>query len=103
FELNNGVDVEVSAANFRGVRGRAIALVILDELAFFSSDNSANPDLEIYRALLPGCATLDGKIVGISSPYRQVGLLYSKFKEHHGKDSEDVLFIKAATRKLNPT
>jgi hypothetical protein len=103
FELSNGVDVEVSAANFRGVRGRAIALVVLDEVAFFSSDNSANPDLEIYRALLPGCATLDGMIVGISSPYRQVGLLYSKFKEHYGKDSEDVLFIKAATRKLNPT
>jgi hypothetical protein len=53
--------------------------------------------------LLPGCATLDGKIVGISSPYRQIGLLYSKFKEHFGRDSEDVLFIKAATRKLNPT
>jgi hypothetical protein len=103
FELSNGIDVEVSAANFRGVRGRAIALVILDEVAFFTSDNSANPDLEIYRALLPGCATLDGKIVGISSPYRQAGLLYSKFKEHFAKDSDDVLFIKAATRKLNPT
>jgi hypothetical protein len=103
FELDNGVDVEVSAANFRGVRGRAIALVILDEVAFFTSDNSANPDTELYRALLPGCATLDGKIVGISSPYRQTGLLYTKFKDHYGKDSEDILFIKAATRKLNPT
>jgi len=103
FELDNGVDVEVSAANFRGVRGRAIALVILDEVAFFTSDNSANPDTELYRALLPGCATLDGKIVGISSPYRQTGLLYTKFKDHYGKDSEDILFIQAATRKLNPT
>ena len=101
--LNNGIDIEVMAASMSGVRGQAIELVVLDEVAFFSSDSSANPDLEIYRALLPGCATLDGMIVGISSPYRQVGLLYSKFKEHYGKESEDVLFIKAATRKLNPT
>jgi hypothetical protein len=101
--LNNGIDIEVMAASMSGVRGRAIELVVLDEVAFFSSDNSANPDLEIYRALLPGCATLDGQIVGISSPYRQVGLLYSKFKEHYGKESEDVLVLKAATRKLNPT
>jgi hypothetical protein len=42
-------------------------------------------------------------IVGISSPYIQAGLLYSKFKETFGKDIEDVLFLKAATRTLNPT
>ncbi len=101
--LNNGVDIEVMAASMSGVRGRAIELVVLDELSFFSTENSANPDLEIYRALLPGCATLDGMIVGISSPYLESGLLYSKFKEHFGKDSEGVLVLKAATRTLNPT
>jgi hypothetical protein len=101
-ELNNGVDIQVSTASYRAVRGRAIALVILDELAFFSSEHSANPDLEIYRALLPGCATLDGTLIAISSPYRRAGLLHSKYKQYYGVESDDVLFIKAATRTLNP-
>jgi hypothetical protein len=102
FELNNGVDVFVGTASFRAVRGRAIALVVLDEIAYFSSDNSANPDLEIYRALLPGLATLDGTLIAISSPYRRTGLLWTKYKEHYGKESEDVLYLKSATRTLNP-
>lgn len=101
--LNNGVDIEVMAASLAGVRGRAIEICILDECAFFTSENSANPDLEIYRSLLPGCATLDGQIIGISSPYLEAGLLYTKFKENYGRNTDDVLFLKAATRKLNPT
>jgi len=103
FELSNGVDVQVATASFKAVRGRAIALCVLDEIAFFSSENSANPDLEIYRALLPGLATLNGTLVAISSPYRKVGLLHSKFKQHFGQESDGVLFIRAATRTLNPT
>jgi hypothetical protein len=103
FELNNQVDVQVATASYRAVRGRAIALVVLDEISFFSSENSANPDLEIYRALLPGLATLNGTLVAISSPYRKNGLLHTKFKQHYGKDSDGILFIKAATRTLNPT
>jgi hypothetical protein len=78
-------------------------MVILDEVAFFSSDHSANPDLEIYRALLPGLATLDGTLIAISSPHRQAGLLHSKYKQYYGVESDDVLYIKAATRTLNPT
>jgi hypothetical protein len=102
FELNNGVDVQVATASYKAVRGRALALVVLDEVAFFSSEHSANPDLEIYRALLPGLATLSGTLIAISSPYRRAGILYSKFKQHFGQDSDEVLFIKAATRTLNP-
>jgi hypothetical protein len=102
-ELSNGVDIQVSTASYRAVRGRAIAMVILDEIAFFSSEHSANPDLEIYRALLPGLSTLDGTLIAISSPYRRAGLLHAKYKQHFGRDSENVLFIKAATRTLNPS
>jgi hypothetical protein len=41
-------------------------------------------------------------IIGISSPYRKLGLLYKKFKKHFGKN-DDVLVIQAPTRSLNPT
>jgi hypothetical protein len=103
FELSNSCDVEIATASYRAVRGRAIALVVLDEVAFFQSENSASPDLEIYRALLPGLASLPGSmLIGISSPYKKGGILYSKFKDHYGKDSESTLFIRSDTRTLNP-
>ena len=103
FELNNGIDIAVATNSFRSVRGRPIVLAILDEVAFYQSENSASPDVETYRALLPGLATLPGSmLIGISSPYRKAGLLYNKYKEHFGRDG-DILVIKAPTRTLNPT
>jgi len=102
FELKNGIDVVIGTNNFRAVRGRPIKLAILDEVAFYQSENSASPDLETYRALKPGLATLPGSmLIGISSPYRKSGILYWKFKDHFGRDG-DILFIRAATRTLNP-
>jgi hypothetical protein len=74
---------------------------VLDEVAFWRDENSAKPDEELYRAITPALATLNGKIVGISSPYRKSGLLHSKFKKHFAKDG-DILFVKAPTRVLNP-
>jgi hypothetical protein len=68
FILWNNVDISVGTSNYKAVRGRAIALVILDEVAFFASENTSSPDVEVYRALLPGLATLGGKLIGISSP-----------------------------------
>ncbi|WP_298106321.1 hypothetical protein [Bradyrhizobium sp.] len=102
FELNNGVDVAVGTNSFRAVRGRPILLAVLDELAYWRDENSAKPDEELYKAITPALATLDGMIVGISSPYRKAGLLYNKFKRHFGQDG-DVLVIQASTRQLNPT
>jgi hypothetical protein len=103
FELSNLCDVVIGTSSYRAVRGRAIALVVLDEIAFFQSENSASPDLEIYRALLPGLASLPGSmLIAISSPYKKSGILYSKFKSDYGKDSESTLFIRSRTRTLNP-
>jgi hypothetical protein len=103
FCLSNRCDVEIATASYRAVRGRAVALVVLDEVAFYQSESSASPDLEIYRALLPGLASLPGSmLVAISSPYKKGGILYSKFKSDYGKDNPNVLFIRSDTRTLNP-
>jgi hypothetical protein len=103
-ELDNCVDVAVSTNSFRAVRGRPVLLAILDECAFYRDETSATPDDETYRALRPGMATLPGAMmVGISSPYRKSGLLYSKFKRHFGKEDDDVLVVRAPTTALNPT
>jgi hypothetical protein len=103
FQLTNLCDVVIATASYRAVRGRAIALVVLDEIAFYKSENSASPDLEIYRALLPGLASLPGSmLIAISSPYKRGGLLFSKFKDTYGKPNDNVLFIRSGTRTLNP-
>lgn len=103
FELSNGVDIAVATNSFRSVRGRPILCAILDETAFWRDESSANPDQEVFNAIKPGLASIPNSLViGISSPYRRGGLLFSKFKDHFGKDSK-TLVIKAPTRVLNPT
>jgi hypothetical protein len=103
FELENGVDVCIMTSSFRAVRGRNILATVLDECAFWRSDEtSSNPDLEVYNAIVPGLASLGGMLIGISTPYARNGLLYKKYRDYYGKDSS-VLVIKAPTRDLNPT
>jgi hypothetical protein len=104
FELSTGADVSVMSSNFRSVRGRSIALAILDECAFWRSEESASPDTEVYGALVPGMATIPGSmLIGISSPHRRVGLIYQKWRDHFGKNDDAVLVIQASSRALNPT
>ena len=104
FELSNSVDIAVSTNSFRAVRGRPILAAVLDEVAFYMSENSAAPDVETYNALTPGMASLapDAMLIAISSPYKKSGLLYRKFRDHYGKD-DDVLVVRAPTTVLNPT
>jgi hypothetical protein len=103
-DLNNDVEIAVATNNFRQARGRTVLLAILDEVAFYRSEDSALPDVEVYRAITPSLATLpDSMLVAISSPYRKAGLLFEKWKQHFGKDSDDVLVIQATSLQLNPT
>jgi hypothetical protein len=76
----------------------------MDETAFWAGENSASPDLETYRAIRPGMATIpESQLIMVSSPHRRSGLLYSKWSKHFGKDDDNVLVIMAPTPKLNPT
>jgi hypothetical protein len=102
--LSTGVEIAVHTNSFRSVRGRTILMAILDECAFYRSDDSATPDRETYAAVIPGMATLpEAMLVGISSPHKRSGLLYDKWKDHFGRDDDDVLVIHAPTLVLNPT
>jgi hypothetical protein len=103
-ELSNGVAIEVTTNNFRQARGRTVLLAILDEVAFYRSDDSATPDFEVYRAVTPSLATLpNSMLIAISSPYRKAGLLYDKWKACFGKDDEEVLVVQASSLQLNPS
>jgi hypothetical protein len=101
--LRNGVVIGVHAANYRTVRGRTLLACIFDETAFWRSEESAQPDLEIYRAVIPALATTGGMLVAISSPYRRIGLLHTKHRDYFGVDDDAVLVIQGESRTFNPT
>jgi phage terminase large subunit-like protein len=102
--LSNGVSIEVTTNNFRQARGRTVMLAILDEAAFYRSDDSATPDFEVYRAVTPSLATLpNSMLIAISSPYRKAGLLYDKWKACFGKPDDEVLVVQASSLQLNPS
>jgi hypothetical protein len=102
--LNNSVSIEVMSCSFRSIRGRSVAAVIFDEIAFFFSDGH-KPDSEILAAVRPGLATFGdaSKLIAISSPYSRSGVLYEHWERYWGKPDKNVLFWRAPTRIMNPT
>jgi hypothetical protein len=101
-ELTNRTIIEVQTASFRSVRGYSVACVIADEIAFWRSDESANPDTEIINALRPAMGTLNGKLIALSSPYAKRGALWEIYRRHYGKPGS-VLVAQAPTLTMNPT
>jgi hypothetical protein len=100
--LRGNVVVAVHTSNFRTVRGRTLLAAIFDEAAYWRDETSATPDVETYRAVVPALATTGGILVGISSPYRRLGLLYAKHRDHFGQDRVDVLVVQGGTEVFNP-
>lgn len=103
FSLTNGLSIEITTNDARTSRGRTVVAAVFDELAFWSSENSANPDQDVYNAIKPAMATIPGAmLIGISSPYARKGLLWKKHKQHYGKAGK-VLVVQAPTWRMNPT
>jgi hypothetical protein len=100
-ELSNRTVIEVHTASYRAVRGYSVACCIADEIAFWRSEDSANPDHEIIAAIRPALATLGGKLVAVSSPYARRGTLWDAYRRHYGADSP-VLVAQAPSRTMNP-
>jgi hypothetical protein len=103
--LTNRVVIEITTASFRTTRGYSFAAILADEVAFWRSDEaSANPDIEVIRALRPGLASIPGSILLLaSSPYAKRGELYNAYRRHHGKEGARVLVWQAATASMNPS
>ncbi len=101
--LQGGITIGVHPNSFRTVRGRTLIAAIFDESAFWRDETSAIPDVETYRAVLPALATTGGMLIGISSPYRKVGLLHQRHRDFYNTDDPDVLVIQGPTALFNPT
>ena len=102
-ELSNRVVIEVHTASFRAVRGYTIAAALLDEVAFWRTDDAANPDFEILAAIRPALASLPhSMLLAASSPYAKRGALFDAYKNHFGHDTP-VLVWQADTATMNPS
>ena len=94
----------IRPASFRTIRGITGVAAICDEIAFWRSDDSANPDVETLRALRPSLATTGGMLVAISSPHAKRGELFHTFKRHFGPNGHpSILAAKAPSRVMNPS
>lgn len=101
--LEGNIIIGVHAGSYRTVRGRTLLAVVGDETSFWRDETSAQPDVEIYRAVLPALAASKGMWIGISTGYRKIGLLYQKWRDHFGQASDDVLVIQGASEQFNAT
>jgi hypothetical protein len=103
-DLSNSVTIEIATASFRRTRGYALAAVLMDELAFWSTDDAAEPDREVIAAVRGGMVQFPSPLLMCaSSPYAKKGALWDAFNKHHGEDAAPALVWKAPTRTMNPT
>src|SRR5262249_24204271 len=102
--LRNRINIEIHAASYRSTRGYTIVAALLDEVAFWESDEtSAEPDVEIINAIKPGMATIPRAVLlCASSPHARRGALWEAHCKHFGQDGDPVLVWQAATRTMNP-
>jgi hypothetical protein len=101
--LTQNVRIEVRSSNFRRIRGLTAIAVLADECAFWLSDESANPDVEILNAARPALATTGGPLVCISSPHARTGVLWEAYNSHFGaKGDPSILVAHGTSRDFNP-
>jgi hypothetical protein len=101
-ELSNRTVIEIGTASFRSIRGYTLAAVICDEIAFWRTEESANPDTEILTALRPALASLAGKLIALSSPYARRGELWKHYRRYFAQENP-ILVAQAPSRRMNPT
>ena len=100
--LRNRVTIGVHPNSFRSIRGRTLIGCVFDETAFWRDESTATPDTEVYTAVLGGFRA-DGMLISISTPYRKLGLLHSKWRDHYGVDGGDTLVVQGSSKMFNPT
>ena len=100
-ELSGGLELAVMTASHRSIRGRSFAVLIADELAHWQIDG-VSPDAEILRAAEPALSLTNGLLLGISTPHRRDGVLYSRYKRHWGRDDAPALVIQAPSTTMTP-
>jgi hypothetical protein len=106
FDLTNRISIEITTASMKATRGFTVVCSVLDEAAFFPTDeDSASPDAEILKAIIPSTLTIPNALILVSSsPYARRGILYQAHKDYFGKPERDrTLVWQASTLTMNPS
>jgi len=104
--LTTGARISVHTASWQSTRGYSSPAVVLDEVAFFATDEAgANPDAAILDALRPSMATIPGSMLfACSTPYAARGELFKAHQLAFGRDDvPDVLVWVLPTLEMNVT
>jgi hypothetical protein len=103
-ELRNRVTIEIHTASYTKVRGYTVVAALCDEIAFWPTDDAADPDYAVLDAIRPAMATVAGSVLlCASSPYGRRGALFDAWRRYFGKDDAPVLIWQADTRTMNPS
>ena len=103
----------------KGLRGRGIICMILDELAFFIDDGKSSAK-KVYKALTPSAKQFspkdpedrripvgptEARVISISSPDAKEGFFYRLYLQSltNSKASSNMLMVQAPTWEVNPT
>lgn len=102
--LTNQTEMKIRAFSLTAGRTRAIYVALLDEVAFFPTEDSATPDIDVVRGIRPALANIPRSMLcGFSSPFGKQGILFDRFERYYGQDSDDVLVWKAPTLAMHDT
>ena len=107
------IKINTGACSSNGLRGKNNIMVILDQVAFFSTTQSSKfSGTEIYNALTPSCASFkrkgaqadekgDGLVFLISSPNKQQGIFWQTYQNSF-RMVDDILMFQMNTSMVNP-
>jgi hypothetical protein len=101
--LKNGIILASYPCRPEAVRGLRACCVVLDEVAFYRNSENQPIDREMLRAVRPCLATTAGRLVILSSPYGQSGILWDLHRQHFGSDDSLILIWQATAPEMNPT
>lgn len=104
FELASGVVIEILVADYRSVRGYTLLAAIVDEVCFMglAEESKVRSDTELIRAIKPSLATLNGRLIAISSKYAKKGWAYWSSKKNFANNKSNILVWEAESRTMNP-
>lgn len=103
--LTNGLCIEIHTCSYRSLRGYTVVGAAVDEVSFWSDEESANPDTEVLIALRAAMASVpEAMLVGLTTTYAKRGEVGRIYDKHFGNDeSAAVLVVKGPTLTMNPT
>jgi hypothetical protein len=102
--LANGLAISCFPSTLRSLRGWSIPAGVMDELAFFRLEGSADSDGEIQASIRRGMLSFPApRLVKVSTPYLRGGVLYEDFKRAWAQDDPDLLVWRATSLLMNPS